>query len=77
MVEYADLREALRRLPERERQVIALRFYHGDAAARGELLPHLAGAGLAARAARRGAYARVAGCLGSRRILRLLFYLCT
>ena len=29
MVEYADLREALRRLPERERQVIALRFYHG------------------------------------------------
>ena len=29
MVEYAALREALRQLPERERQVIALRFYHG------------------------------------------------
>ena len=28
MVEYAALREALRQLPERERQVIALRFYH-------------------------------------------------
>ena len=29
MVEYAALREALCQLPERERQVIALRFYHG------------------------------------------------
>ena len=29
MVEYAALLEALRQLPERERQVIALRFYHG------------------------------------------------
>ena len=29
MVEYAALREALRQLPERERQVVALRFYHG------------------------------------------------
>ena len=37
VLEHVSLREALRKLPERELQVIALRFYHGmtqDAAAR-------------------------------------------
>lgn len=41
MVEYADLREALRRLPERERQVIALRFYHGLTQQRAAELLHI------------------------------------
>ena len=41
MVEYADLREALRRLPERERQVIALRFYHGLTQQRAAGLLHI------------------------------------
>ena len=37
VLEHVSLREALRKLPERERQVISLRFYHGmtqDAASR-------------------------------------------
>lgn len=29
MVEYVSLRTAIERLPERERQVVYLRFYHG------------------------------------------------
>ena len=29
MVEYVALRQAIERLPERERQVVFLRFYHG------------------------------------------------
>ena len=29
MVEHVALRAAIERLPERERQVVALRYYHG------------------------------------------------
>ena len=41
MVEYAALREALRQLPERERQVIALRFYHGLTQQRAASILHI------------------------------------